>query len=126
MKEVDLKAESLTKRPNRGSLKASEREVDQDFESLCVPVSSRCPVTKRFNKKHRRGGLLGFGRRRQRFNKEIEGLDGVLGLASFLREGGVKEVAQPKRLLGLAATHVAIAHYIKYQQQLPSTPSTSS
>jgi hypothetical protein len=130
MKEIDSKAEILARRPNRGSLKASEREVDQDFERLSVPAPNRCLPHKRSNKKPKKSDRLSIDRRRFRPYKDIEGLDAMLGLASFLREAEVnivgKEAAQPKRLLGRAAAHVAIAMYIKYQQQQPSTPSTTS
>mmetsp|Transcript_20395 Transcript_20395/g.38206 ORF Transcript_20395/g.38206 Transcript_20395/m.38206 type:complete len:131 (-) Transcript_20395:876-1268(-) len=130
MKEIESKAELFVKRPNRGTLKASEREVDQDFESLAVPIANRCPIAKRFNKKPKKSERLNYDRRRNRFTREIEGLDAILGLASFMREGELdnagKEAAPPKRLLGRAATHVAIAVYIKFQQQQPSTPSTTS
>jgi hypothetical protein len=130
MKEIDSNTELLARRPNRGTLKASDREVDQDFERLSVPAANRSLPHKRFNKKPKRADRLSLDRRRFRPYKDIEGLDAMLGLASFLREAGVsiggKEAAQPKRLLGRAAAHVAIAMYIKYQQQQPSTPSTTS
>ncbi len=87
-------------------------------------------MTKRFTKKSKRSERHGTDRRRRRINREMEGLDSLLGLASFIREAEanslVKEAAPQKRCLGRAAMHVAIAQYIKYQQLQPSTPSTTS
>jgi hypothetical protein len=58
----------------------------------------------------------------------MELIEAVLGLASLIHEGNVmvEEPPQPKRLLGRAATHVAIAAYIAHYQKLISTPSTAS
>mmetsp|Transcript_9534 Transcript_9534/g.18518 ORF Transcript_9534/g.18518 Transcript_9534/m.18518 type:complete len:132 (-) Transcript_9534:2364-2759(-) len=131
MKDTETKTELLARRPNRGTLKVSGREIEQDFEQLAIPLTQRCLLQKRFNKKSKKGYRLPTGRKLKRSSREIEGVDAILGFASFLAKVEVniveeKEPVVQKRCLGRAATHVAIAQYIKYLQLQPSTPSTTS
>lgn len=130
MKEIEAKAELTSRRPSRGTVKASDREVELDFEQLEVPMPHRDLMPTHFTKKQKKRVQLTTKRKLQVLNREIGGLEAVLGFASFLVKGEgslVKEepVVQ-KRELGRAATHVAIAQYIKYLQHQPSTPSTTS
>jgi hypothetical protein len=109
------------KRPGRGSLKANDREVDQDFQLLSARGTQRSFVTKRFNKKAGRCNSADW--RRRRFDRQMESLEAILGLASLMHEGssveGKKEDTRPG--LSRGAAHVAIAQYIKVLQMQSST-----
>lgn len=129
MKDIEAKSELQARRPNRGSLRASDREIDQDFDLLGVPLNQRSLIQKAFNKKPKKTDKL-LRRWKKQLNREMEDLEAVLGFASFLVKGEVcvaeKDTVVKKLDLGRCATHVAIAQYIKYQQLQPSTPSTTS
>lgn len=126
MKQLDVTTDHQPRRPRRGTPTASEHEVNGDFESLLVPQASRCLKTKRSSKKPKPRLSLSLSSK-QPF-KAMELIEAVLGLASLIHESDVRveKQPQPKRLLGLAATHVAIAAYIAHYQKLISTPSTAS
>lgn len=130
MKETQAITDYSPRRPIRGLLKASYREIDKDYELLGVPLCQRNLITKRLAKKLKKGNRQGNACKPLQFSRDLEGLVAILGFSTFILkgvdEGTEKEAVVPKRILGRGATHVAIAQYIKYQQLQVETPSTTA